>query len=400
MLFRQPAAATGKPAPALLQRGFRPFFLLAMAYAALAIGLWAYSYFSGARPAAALVLPTYWHAHEMLFGFATAVIAGFLLTAVTNWTGKNTATGWPLAVLALLWLGARVLPYSGTPYALPAAAVSDLLFGLGLFVATARPLLQARQWPQAGIISKLLLLVLCNAAFYAGAFGLFSDGGRSGLYAAFYLVLALILTLLRRVLPFFIQGAAGPGVQLRNNRLVDIAGLVLFLVFAIAELVRPYSNTGALLAGVLVLLHGYRLAGWYHPIVFRRALLWILFVGYLWLIAGFALHALAVFAGFNPYLSVHAFAVGGIGMITIGMMTRVALGHTGRNVFEPPAALGWLFLSLAGGALVRVLLPLVSPGLYGWWIGLSMSLWILAFAGVFLVYRPMLTAARVDGAPG
>lgn len=385
---------------ALFDRGFRPFFLLAMLYAAVSILLWGYTWVHGEVLAAPGVIPTYWHAHEMIFGFAGAVIAGFLLTAVTNWTGRTTATGAPLVALSALWLAGRILPYAGTQVAFIAGGISDVLFSLGLFIATARPVLLERQWVQAGIISKLLLLALCNVAFYVGALGGLDDGGRTGLYAAFYLVLALVFTLARRVVPFFIQGAVGSGFEPVNHRWVDVASLLLFVVFAVTELIAPLSAIGGVFASALFFIHAYRLLGWHHPDIWRQPLLWILFLAYLWLVLAFALHALAVFAGSNPYLALHAFAFGGIGMVTIGMMTRVALGHTGRNVFTPPGTLRWIFALLGIGAVTRVLLPMFIPGLYVWWISVSMLLWAVAFAWVFWLYLPMLLAPRVDGAPG
>ena len=385
---------------ALWQRGFRPFFLLAMLYAAVTIVLWGYTWGHGQILGAERIIPTYWHAHEMVFGFAGAVIAGFLLTAVTNWTGRTTATGPALAALAFLWLSGRVMPYTGSSTALVVGAVCDVLFFLGLFVACVRPVVLEKQWIQAGITTKLLLLAFSDSAFYLGAFGLLDDGGRVGLYAGFYLVLAMVFTLARRVIPFFIKGAVSPGFEPRNPAWVDKASLFLFVLFAVAELISPLSATGGVLALALFLIHAYRLTGWHHPEVWKAPLLWILVVAYGWLGLGFALHALAVFGAPNPYLALHAFAFGGVGMVTIGMMTRVALGHTGRNVFAPPRSLMWIFMLMAAGALLRVVFPILAPALYIWWVSLSMLLWVVAFSWAFVLYLPMLLQARVDGAPG
>lgn len=385
---------------AILNLGFRPFFSLAALFSLLAMVTWTGLY-SGVFAPSSLALPaTLWHAHEMVYGYALAVIAGFLLTAVRNWTGIDTLRGYPLLLLCLPWLAARLLLAAGTPAALAAAGVADLVFLAALIAALLVPVIQARQWQQLGLLSKLLLILAGNAVFYAGALGVLEDGVRIGLYSGLYLVIALIFVVGRRVMPFFIERGAGYPVELRNRLWLDVASLVLFLGFWIAELLRPDSLAAGLLATVLAILHAIRLAGWHTPGIWRKPLLWVLYVGYGWLIAGFALKAAVVFAGIPPYLPVHAFTYGGIGMITTGMMARVILGHTGRNVLAPPPLLFRVFALLLAGTVFRVLFPLLAPSFYPLWIGLSQALWIGAF-GIFLyLYLPMLASPRVDGEPG
>ena len=239
-----------------------------------------------------------------------------------------------------------------------------------------------------------------NLAFHAGLMGLLEDGIRIGLYSGVYIIVALILVMARRVYPFFIERGVGYHVELRNRTWLDIASLLLFLVFWIFEIVDPDSLPVALLCITLAILHTIRLNGWHTTGIWRRPLLWVLFIGYGWLIAAFALKAAAVLFGVAPVLALHAFAFGGIGMITLGMMSRVTLGHTGRSIAEPPAVLAPAFLLLLAGAVIRVLLPLLVPAHYAIWVSLSQVLWVMAFASFTYVFLPMLWQTRVDGRPG
>ncbi|TNG03054.1 MAG: NnrS family protein, partial [Gammaproteobacteria bacterium] len=218
---------------------------------------------------------------------------------------------------------------------------------------------------------------------------------RIGLYSGIYLIIALIFVMGRRVMPFFIEKGVDYPVQLKNRQWLDVSSLVLFLAFWIADLVRPDTLPVALLALALLVLHAIRLVGWYTPGIWKKPLLWVLYVGYGWLVTGFALKAAVVFIGISPFLPLHAFAYGGIGMITLGMMARVTLGHTGRNVFDPPPVLlFWMFALLLCGAVIRVLLPLLDPAHYMAWIGLSQGLWIIAFTLFLTIFLPMLIRPR------
>jgi uncharacterized protein involved in response to NO len=385
---------------AWLRLGFRPFFLAAGAFAVIGMLIW-FGVFNlhWTLPFAGLSAMT-WHAHEMIFGYSAAVIAGFLLTAVGNWTGMQTVRGVPLLLLFLSWLLARLLLLGADARWLLPAAVCDLLFLAGFVLAIAAPILRARQWGNVGIVVLMALLLVSNLLFYFGATGQLGQGVYWGLYSGLYLVLALVFVLSRRVLPFFIERGVGYPVQLRNSAFIDSASLLLFAVFGLADLVRPNGLIMAWSAIGLVLLHGVRLQGWYTHGIWRKPLLWSLYLAYLAILAGFALKALVYYTDLSPYLALHAFAVGGIGLMTCGMMARVALGHTGRNVFEPPPVLIGLFVLLILAALARVVLPLLHITQYHLWVGVSQWLWIIAFSGFLLVYFPILTRTRVDGKDG
>lgn len=382
---------------ALLHLGFRPFFLGAGVFAVASAIIWMAIYTFGREVRLNGLSPMAWHAHEMVFGYSMAVVAGFLLTAVRNWTGIQTLHGTPLALLFMSWAAARLIPFFGRAVPIEVMAALDTLFLVILIIALALPIVKVKQWKQIGILSKLFLLLASNLLFYAGVLGLLSEGERWGLYSGFYLIIALIFVMGRRVIPLFIEKGVGYPVQLRNRKWLDIASLVLFLAFWVLDILRPDSWIVALLAGILCLLHALRLAGWHTPGIWKKPLLWVLYLAYGALVAGFALKVAVYFLPVSPYLAVHAFAFGGIGMMTLGMMSRVALGHTGRNVFAPPRALLWVFAVLFLGALVRVVLPLADPAHYALWIGLSQTLWIVAFSLFLYLYAPMLVLRRIDG---
>jgi len=385
---------------ALLRLGFRPFFLGAGGYAILSISVWMAILVSDAAPALMNLPPIIWHAHEMLFGYGVAVIAGFLLTAIKNWTGQPTIRGRGLLLMFTLWLVARVLPLTGLDLPLAVMAVFDMLFMLMLVVAAAFPVLKAKQYSQLGIISKLVLMSLSNGLFYLGALGLVEEGIRWGLYSGLYMILALLLVMARRVIPFFIEKGTDAGVKVRNWKWVDNTSLVLLLLLWIIDVFTDYQTAASMVAFVLFVVHAIRMGGWYTHGLWNKPLLWVLYVAYAFIVSGFLLKAAELWFTILPSLYVHALAYGGIGIMTIGMMSRVILGHTGRNVFEPPAILSWCFALMVSGAVVRVLFPLFGMDQYDLWIVASQLLWIAAFLLFMTVYMPMLLKTRLDGRDG
>ncbi|MGB5297314.1 MAG: NnrS family protein [Thiogranum sp.] len=385
---------------AWLRLGFRPFFLAAGGYAIISMLIWYVAYTHGLSFPIAGLAPVTWHGHEMIYGYSLAVVAGFLLTAVRNWTGIPTLSGMPLFLLFLFWLLARLFILLGGPGFLVATASFDLLFLAALSAAIAVPIIRARQWHNIAIVGKIVLLLASNLVFFLGVAGKLEQGVYWGLYSGLYIIIALIFTLSRRVLPSFIEKGVGYPVELRNSKRVDIASLALFVGFWIADMVRPNSVGVAVFAASLFFLHLWRLLGWYTAGIWKKPLLWVLYLAYAATIAGFALKAAAYFNGISPYLGLHAFAVGGVGLMTLGMMTRVALGHTGRNVFEPPRLLFWVFILLFAALITRVALPMLFQQHYGAWVALSQWLWLSAFLIYLIGYFPILSQPRVDGQDG
>ncbi len=381
----------------LFNLGFRPFFFCAGLYAVISVLVWSLVYLAGFKLPLETVSPFQWHAHEMIYGYAAAVITGFLLTAVKNWTGVQTLHGMPLLLLVCLWMAARLFFNLGL---LPAAAVFDLLFLLCVAASLIGPIRQAGQWKHMAIISKLLLFFIGNLLFYLGTLGYLENGIFWGIYGGLYLVISLILMIGRRVVPFFIERGVGYPVSLRQSRLLDVGSLVVFLVFFILELGQFSRAASAWTALLLFFINAARLIGWHTPGIWRKPLLWSLYLA-LWSVCfGFLLVFLAYLPGLSVFIAVHAFAYGGIGLMTLAMMSRVSLGHTGRDIHNPPAGIGLAFGLLLIGTLIRVALPVISPPFYLWWIGASQVLWILAFLIFCYLFIPVLSRARIDGEPG
>ena len=271
------------------------------------------------------------------------------------------------------------------------------MFNLMLVVALAWPVFKVRQFKQFGILSKIILLMLANLLFYAGVLEIYPWGVQAGLYSGVYLVMALIFVMSRRVLPFFIERGVDQPVTLINRAWLDGASLFLFLAFWLADITEPDSLLVAGLAGALCVLHTTRLAGWYAAGIQGKPLLWVLYLAYVAIAIGFALKVAVYVFGISPFLPLHAFTYGGIGLFTLGMMARVTLGHTGRNILEPPAAVAWMFGVLAIGSVIRVALPMFDAGHYILWMGISQVLWMLAFSLFLRVFLLMLFQPRTDG---
>ena len=394
--------AVAVPRFALWQLGFRPFFLLASLWGVLSMGGWLalYSTANSAYWMQPYVSSSWWHAHGLVFGYAMAVITGFLLTAVQNWTELKTPTGVPLAGLACLWLGGRLLPLvPGLPFGF--AVASDLLFDAALVIVVSLPLVRTRQKTNLFTFSsKLTTLLIANAVFYLGALGYLDGGERAGVYLGTYLILAIVFTIGRRVFPMFIANAVGADQPLRNSRFLDLSSLSLFLIFTIVDVLWPVSTAAGALAALLFVIHLLRLKNWHHPGIWSRPLVWVLWLSYAWITVGFLFAALSSVGLVSSSQAVHAFTLGGVGMVSIGMMARVTLGHTGRNVFQPPPSLWIIFGVILFAAVVRVLLPLAAPEMYVQCILISQVAWIMAFAGFIVLFGPMLVNSRMDGLPG
>ncbi len=384
---------------ALFNLGFRPFFLLASVFSFISIFIWGGVFVYGWIAPPLPFSPMHWHAHEMIFGYGMAVAAGFLLTAVRNWTHIPTPQGVPLAILAGLWLAARLAGWLIPGQILPMALL-DLAFDLWLAVAIFIPILRAKQHQQIGIASKLVLLLLANLCFYLGVSGVLEQGIVWGLYGGFYMLLALIYSMARRVLPMFIERGVDYPVTLKNRVWVDRSGIFVFVMFLLADVFWRNIPVTAVLAAMLFTMHAIRLAEWHTKGIWDKPLLWVLYLGYGGATFGFLLKALAPFTNLSPSLALHAFALGGIGMITAGMMARISLGHTGRNIQQHSRLLSPLFLSLCAAFVARVMLPMIAPAHYMMWLAVAQAAWLFAFALLVWVYAPILVKPRTDGKPG
>ena len=378
---------------ALLALGFRPFYLLAGIFGAASILLWS-AQFAGWLGSAVAFSGAPWHAHEMLFGYAFAVITGFLFTAVRNWTQRPTPTGAALAALALVWLTGRVLAL--TPWAAWSAA-TDTAFALGVALGIGRPLIASGNRRNYFFIALVLALGAANLAFHAALHGLAPFAAGAALTVGLDVVLFTIAVVAGRVVPMFTNNALrGAGAR----RVAALEYLALGSVLAlVAADVAGAAVVAAAFAAIGALAHGARLALW-APWATRRApLLWILHASYAWIVVHLALRAAAGLDWVTPSLATHALTIGGIGGMTLGMMTRSALGHSGR----PLAARGYEIASyvlIQIAAAARVLLPLALPAWHVAGITLSGLAWGAAFVVFVFGYWPILTSPRIDGRPG
>ncbi|MEZ5661171.1 MAG: NnrS family protein [Burkholderiaceae bacterium] len=235
-----------------------------------------------------------------------------------------------------------------------------------------------------------------------GALSAWTPRHQAGHQAGLYLIIGLILMMGRRVVPVFITSGVPEAFEPRNSRTLDVVSLLAYLVF-FGALLWPQdagASVAALAAGLIFAANLIRLAGWHTPGIWRRPLVWVLYLGMCFITLGFLLHVLAHAGWIAPSLAVHAFAYGGIGLMTLGMMSRVSLGHSGRNIHQPAPAFAWAFALLTVGALVRVFGPLLWPQHTPALFGLAQALWMLSFGVFLLITLPMLTRARVDGRPG
>lgn len=377
----------------LFNLGFRPFFLIAGLYAVISMLLWLLIYANLIDHSWAIISNYQWHSHEMIYGYSVAVIAGFLLAAVKNWTGVQTLHGKWLAGLVMLWLLARIFIFFDF---ILFASIFDLLFLLGLSVAVAFPIIKTKQWNQIAIVSMLVVLLITNTLFYLGALGLFKLGINLGIYAGLLSVVGLILKMSRRVVPFFIEKGLGEPVTLFQSRIIDISSAFLFIGFFIFYLLQYDNQLLSLISIALFALNAIRLMGWHHPKLWSIPMLWVLYLALWFICFGFLATALTNILNFSPYIAIHAFAYGGIGMITLGMMSRVTLGHTGRNVQSPPASFKYAFIILGLGSLLRIVLPIALPALYFHTIIITQIMWIIAFLIFTMTVFPMLKAPRLD----
>lgn len=393
----QTPSAQAAAGPVWLALGFRPFFLLAAAAGVLLMTVWLATWGGGAG-FEGYYGPLGWHSHEMLFGYATAVIAGFLLTAVRNWTGVDTLRGAWLGALAGLWLAARLsalMPTHWLPGYLTAAV--DLAFLPLLALALAGPLLKAASKNNLIFLPLLTVMALANVLVHLEALGMAQTANR-GTGLMLNLILLLMMIVGGRVIPFFTERAI-PGAAAKTIPWLEWLGFGALLTLAAVELLWPQPELVAAVSLILAVSQLLRLGAWYHKRVWSIPILWVLFTGYGWLIIGFLLKSLAAFGMLPPHPPLHALTTGGIGVLTLGMMARVALGHTGRPL-ESARLVNLAFILLNLAATARSLGPLLLPQWYATWVHGAGGLWILAFALFTLVYAPILLRPRMDGRPG
>lgn len=390
----KPQPAVALPGWPVLRLGFRPFYLGAALLACLSVPVWAAA-FLGYFDLRLDLPPLLWHGHEMLFGFAAGVVVGFLLTAVKAWTGLETARGPLLGALILLWLAARIAAL-GAPYGVFMALDMALLPAAALVLL--RVLIKAGNKRNIPLVSLLLLMTLANLVFHLSVLGVITWSAVSALYAQLALIMMVVCVMTGRVVPMFTKNVT-PGLVINVSRRFEMTLLAVTAVtLALWVLQAPAALLG-LASALAAVLHAVRLWHWHPQVTLKRPILWILHLSYAWTPLGFALLALAQWGLVGVSLAVHAFAIGVIGGLIIGMITRTARGHTGRPLMASRGeVVAYVLVLLA--AVARVLVPALQPAWYAYAVEAAACLWAVAFAIYLVIYTPWLTQTRLDGKDG
>lgn len=378
---------------ALWELGFRPFYLLASSFSALSIALWALQ-FSGVLGHTYLSGPI-WHAHEMLFGFALAVVVGFLLTAGRNWSGQPTPTGRPLMALAVLWILGRVLVL--TPFGW-AAALANAAFPLAAAFALGRPLIKGGSRRNYFFIALLVAMSVAEAAIHLSQLGVAPALGWIGVQAGLDVLLFIISVMTGRVMPMFTNNGV-PGARAASRPGVDAlaSGAILLLLAADLAQANAVWVVAAATLGAAAQLS--RCMLWKPWKTWRQPIVWVLHVACLWIPVHLALRAAAQMGWVPESLATHALTVGAAGGLIVGMMTRTARGHTAR----PLRADRWdvaIYALVLMAAPVRVLLPWFAPSMTLHAVACAALLWSMGFGLYAVRYWPVLTRPRLDGRPG
>jgi uncharacterized protein involved in response to NO len=377
----------------VLRLGFRPFYLLAAAFAAISVPLWISRYFGWTQGLKHVDLN--WHMHEMIFGFAVAVIIGFLYTAGRNWSGLWTPRGKTLAAIAGLWIAGRVAMLIADPVL---AAIIDLTF------------LPVAAWPLYRVLKKsgnkrnlflvglLAMIAIANAAFHAALLGWLNISTVLPVHAAILIIVIIESVIGGRVIPGFTANAVHgvkPIVSVPRDR-ISLALTVSACVAWISGIPAPLTAALAMAAACAQLT---RLAGWMTHRTLKHPLLWILHLSYAWIPLGFGLLALAALNLVSASAAIHVLAVGSMAGLIIGMTTRTALGHTGRALKVGAKEVAMYGL-IQVGAVARFVAAVDAAGMRDVALITAMVTWSIAFVLYVVVYGPYLFKARVDGREG
>ena len=388
--------------PAIFQLGFRIFFLSGSLFAVISLFLWGSQLFHvvAIRPFGGSY---WWHSHEMVFGFSTAIIAGFLLTAVQTWTGIPSIKGRNLSLLFVVWLSARLLLLF--PGAIPQTVISviDLAFLPLVAFALGYPIIRIKQWRNLVFIPILLLLFIENFIAHRGLWIEQPTMTRDAIWAAVLTVILLISIMGGRVIPFFTARATGTE-QPSAIRILELGAnipVLMLIVYFLAGQSEAVTNTVLVaISSIGFLFQLVRTLRWQTVLTFKEPLLWSLHFSYLFIPLGLALLALH-YAGLDVTASqaLHSFTVGTIGGLILAMISRVSLGHTGRKL-QTLSAMRWAFALMIAAGLIRSPLSafqILSPTIS---LTLSFTFFIVAYAIFLWRYIPILSKRRIDGRPG
>lgn len=379
--------------PPILSYGFRPFFLLGTLYAGLAVPVWM-AVFGGEFALPTAFAPRDWHVHEMLYGYIAAAVAGFLLTAVPNWTGRLPLQGRPLLALVLAWAAGRAAVWTSAWTGWLPAALADLAFLLLLSAAVTREVVAGRNWRNLKVLALLGLLLAGNALFHVEAHlrGLAEYGTRVGIAAS----LVLVMLIGGRIVPSFTRNWLA---REKAGRMPAPAGAfdTAAIGFSIAALIAWTAAPACTGTGTLLMLAGAlqvaRLARWAGDRTVHDRLVLILHVAYAFVPLGFTLAGLAAFGYIAPGAGIHAWTGGALGVMTLAVMSRASLGHTGRPLIAS-APVQVVYTCVVLSVLLRICAS-AHPAWFGLLMPAAGILWTAAFLGFGLAYWTVLTGPRV-----
>jgi uncharacterized protein involved in response to NO len=377
---------------ALLALGFRPLYLLAATFAAVSVPAWIASYYGVAGP---FQVGLAWHAHEMMFGFVVAVVVGFLYTAGRNWTGLWTPRGAQLGAIAALWIAGRVAMFAAPA---PVAAAVDFAFLPVAAWPLYRVLKQSNNKRNMFLVGLLGLLALANAAFHASTLGWLDIAPTRPVYAAIIVVVVIEAAIGGRVIPMFTSNAVR-GVKTVSSARTDKLALGLTAAAGLAWALALPAVLTALLALGAAAAQGVRLAGWKPLATFGNPLVWILHVSYAWIPFGFLLLACAQFGVLPQSAAIHVLGLGALGGLILGMITRTALGHTGRALAAGPKETA-MYVLVQLAVLLRLVAALAPDSARNVSLVGAAACWTAAFGLYAVVYGPYLCRPRVDGREG
>ncbi len=344
-----------------------------------------------------------WHAHELIFGVIIAIVAGFLTTAVPVWTGTPRIRGAQLIFLFLLWFAGRIAIVFSAKFPAEIVALIDLLLIPALAFTIAKPIITQKLWRNLGFIPLLLLIMIGNTLIHIEELGWGEDTAGVGIRLSIGLLILMTVVIGGRVIPFFTQNwldRRDKKVTTATPEWIDRVTIISCLITVVASAFPTDEfllTTLNVLTGVLILI---RLSYWQGHHTTSDPMMWILHIGYAFMGLGFLAEALSLGTDLLPeVLAQHVFTVGGLGVMILGMMSRIALGHTGRPlIIHPLITVAYLAMILS--LLSRILTPLFLPDFYEAGLALAGISWVVAWVLYLIIYTPILLSPRSDGKAG